>query len=396
MSKLPLDLCCGCAACCSICPTSAIQMLPNQEGFLYPDVDMNKCVTCGLCESVCPILCKPAVSETYTRCVVARNVNEDVVEQSTSGGFVDALVTYVLKEKNGYAAGVIYDEQFLPTHILTNSSDVAAGFRNSKYAQSSINTVFLEIRERLYSGDHVLFVGTPCQVAGLKSFLRKEYENLLTVDLVCRSIPSPKLWRKYLDWQEHKHRAKVKSVTCRKKTYGYHSGALEIAFDNGKHYAGSNRVDLYMKSFHHDICSRHSCYECQFKTKHRCSDFTVFDSWHPQLVTVEPMQDDDRGYSNVLVHTPKGKGVLDSMENIWCIDADAEKMFEFTGGMESKSIVLPEARRLFYSTLEADGFEHGVKQYIKVTALDRFIEGLKPVRMIMRKKFSKMNSFNGK
>ena len=391
MPKLPIEKCCGCTSCSSICPKGAIQMQPNMEGFSYPVVDLQRCVSCGLCEKACPILNKPAISQEYTRCVVARNSDNDVLAESTSGGFIDALVGYVLQSVNGYAVGVQYDENFLPTHVITNVYEEAAKFRNSKYAQSKLDYIFVRIKSLLAEGERVLFIGTPCQVAGLKSFLRRDYNNLLTVDLVCRSIPSPKLWRTYLDWQESRHHAKIKSVSCRRKTYGYHSGTLEITFENGKHYAGSNRVDLYMKSFHRDICSRYSCYDCQFKTQHRCSDFTVFDSWYPNQVTIGPMEDDDRGYSNVIVHTKKGRAVLEAMKGIQYLDADADKMFEFTGGMESKSIVCPDDRKTFYRQLDTNGFESAVKQYIKVTPLDHIIEALKPIRTILRQKFRKAN-----
>lgn len=141
-----------------------------------------------------------------------------------------------------------------------------------------MGNVFSQTKDLLEKDNWVVFVGTPCQVAGITMFLQKEYQKFITVDLVCRSIPSPKFWRKYLNWQENRYQSKIKKVTCRKKKYGYHSGALEIEFENAKHYAGSNRVDNYMKLFHQDICSRPSCYECNFKTKHRCSDYTVFDS----------------------------------------------------------------------------------------------------------------------
>ena len=231
----------------------------------------------------------------------------------------------------------------------------------------------------------MIFVGTPCQVAGLKAFLQKDYEKLITVDLVCRSIPSPTLWRRYLDWQEKRYKSKIKKVACRKKTYGYHSGALEIEFENGKRYVGSNRIDYYMKSFHSDICSRYSCYNCNFKTKHRCSDFTVFDCWEPQTVATAQLCDNDCGFSNVIVHTDKGKDMLYSIKDIFINEADAEKMFCFTGGMESKSIDKKSERETFYKDVDDFGFCNGVKKYVKVSTLDFVIESLKPVKYFLKK-----------
>ncbi len=385
MPKLPFPDCCGCTACRSICPKSAIQMRPDQEGFSYPVIDSDLCVECGRCEQVCPVLHSPSVPSSYVDCVVAQSNDRDVLDESTSGGFIDALYRYVLEVCKGYGAGVTFDGDFLPKHIVTDSYEKAKEFRNSKYAQSDLSDLFINLRKLLSEGKTLLFVGTPCQVAGLRSYLGKDYENLITVDLVCRSIPSPKLWRKYLDWQEHRHQSKVKKVFCRKKTYGYHSGALEIEFENGKRYAGSNRVDYYMKSFHSDQCSRPSCYDCKFKTKHRCSDFTVFDSWNPQAVVRSDLTDNDRGYSNVIVHSEKGREILNQLKDVVLIPADPEKMFEFTGGMESNSIQYKPGRKTYYADLDLLGFEVTAKKYVTVSVKDRLIERAKPLRCYIKK-----------
>ena len=386
MPKIPVDNCCGCTACYSICPKKAIQMEPDSEGFLYPAINADICISCGLCEQVCPILVPPQLTSEYAKSAIVQNQNDDVLNSSTSGGFIDALYYHVLENKLGYAAGVVFDNDFMPVHVVTNQYEVAKKFRNSKYAQSSLKGVFEEIQGISKQNHCVLFVGTPCQVAGLKAFLREEYDNLITVDLVCRSIPSPKLWKDYLKWQEEEKKSSIVSVACRRKTYGYHSGALEIEFANGKRYCGSNRVDYFMKSFHHDICSRPSCYHCAFKTEHRCSDFTVFDSWNPQQVALEPLIDNDRGYSNVLVHTAKGKKLMEALEGLNIYLADPEKMFQYTGGMESKSIEYPVARKHFYEDLQTIGFAKTVKKYISVTLKDRMIERAKPIRYALKKR----------
>lgn len=386
MPDIPVSNCCGCTACYNSCPVSAIKMTADAEGFSYPVVDKDLCIECGLCEKVCPVHTYPKLSESFTDCVIAQSESEEVLRQSTSGGFIDALCKYVLCEKNGYVAGVVYNEDFLPVHVVTDNYEKAKQFRNSKYAQSELGDVFKTIKELLGKGEEVLFVGTPCQVGGLKAFLRSDYENLTTVDLVCRSIPSPKLWRKYLDWQEGRYNSKIKSVSCRKKTYGYHSGALEIEFQNGKRYAGSNRVDYYMKSFHKDICSRRSCYKCDFKTKHRCSDFTVFDSWRPHLATTPPVADNDKGYSNVVVHSQKGKDMLHKLTGVKLYQSDADKLFSVMGSMVETSIKPKAARETFYTDVEKDGFYKAVKKYSKVTLVDFAKEKAKPIRYFFKKK----------
>lgn len=385
--------CCGCTACENVCPKKCITMKPDSEGFLYPFVDESRCVGCGLCKKVCPILISPiSILDRYVGSFVVQNKDPEVLCESTSGGAIDALYKYVIEELNGYAVGVAFDRSFMPIHMITSSYEEAKKFRNSKYAQSISHEIFSAISNILQQNKWVVYVGTPCQVAGLIKYLGKNYTKLITVDLVCRSIPSPKLWKDYLIWQERKHHSKIKNVSCRKKTYGYHRGALEIEFKNGRHYAGSNRVDLFMKMFHADICSRPSCYECQFKTKYRCSDFTVFDSWSPTSVSAEINVDNDKGFSNVLIHTKKGMDLIKEVPNLTLYSADAEKMFKYTGGMEANSIKRTEKRNSFYDDLEKIGFEATAKKYISVNFIDKFIEGIKPIFYSISKKVGGLKS----
>lgn len=386
MSAIPVKNCCGCTACYNICPTSAIQMKADAEGFAYPVINSDLCCDCKKCETVCPILHTPSVSENFADCVIAQSDSEAVLDESSSGGFVDALCKHFIENCNGYVAGVAYDSEFMPCHVIVNTYDEAKAFRNSKYAQSDLSDIFSQIKKLLDDKKHVMFVGTPCQAAGLKAFLQKDYDTLFTVDLVCRSIPSPKLWRLYLDYQKKRFGSQIKSVFCRKKTYGYHSGTLNIEFENGRCYKGSNRVDWYMKAFHSDICSRPSCYECHFKSKHRCSDFTVFDCWKPHLVTQPPVVDNDKGYSNVLIHTAKGKALADGIKNISVYHTDPDKLFSVMGSMVAKSIKYNGKRDTFYTDLENSGFDATVKKYVSISLKDRVIEKLKPVRYFFNKK----------
>lgn len=357
-------------------------MEPDFEGFLYPKVDVRDCINCGLCEHVCPCLNYEVPFEEIAAYVV-QNKDGDVLDNSTSGGFVDKVNEFII-EKGGYVAGVVYDDCFLPTHSITNLLDDIPNFRNSKYAQSSAGDIFKQVELILQKGDFVVFTGTPCQVAGLKRYLRKDYEKLITIDLVCRSIPSPLLWEQYLTWQKNRYKSDIIDIVCRNKTYGYHHGSLVIRFKNGKEYSGSNRIDLYMKAFHNDLLSRPSCYDCKFKTKQRCSDFTVFDCWNPEKVVIEKLYDNDKGFSNVLIHSLKGKKLFVQLENIDAYQADREKMFLYTGGMESKSIIYTENRNEFYSTLKSEGFEQTMKKYVSVSFSDKAIENIKPLyRKIM-------------
>lgn len=385
MPNIPVKNCCGCAACENACSAFAIKMQPDKEGFMYPEINNELCCDCGKCEKACPIITPPKLSTKIEACFVAQNEDQSVLDESTSGGFVDALCKHILEEKHGYVCGVAFDADFMPYHKIVDSYEDAKAFRNSKYAQSNTGTVYKDILALLKCDKNVMFIGTPCQVAGLKSFLKDDYENLITVDLVCRSIPSPKLWREYLDWQQKRYGSNVSKVVCRKKTYGYHSGALELEFQNGKRYAGSNRVDYYMKSFHKDICSRNSCYDCQFKTVNRCSDFTVFDSWRPNCVIQESFLDNDKGYSNVLVHTQKGRSIVHKLKYVKLYFVNSDILLSVMGSMVSKSVKYKEERRFFYKDLNEFGFEKTVKKYIKVSLKDKIIESVKPLRYALKK-----------
>lgn len=387
MPQIPVKNCSGCTACYNACPVSAIKMLPDDEGFAFPVVDKDLCIECGKCERACPIITPPVLEDKYYGGFVAQSEDREVLDQSTSGGFIDALCKYVLEDKGGVAVGTVFGEDFMPKHIIAESYAEAKLFRGSKYAQSDLGDIFKKTEALLKDEKVVLFIGTPCQVGGLKAFLNKNYDNLITVDLVCRSIPSPKLWREYLDWQENRYNSKALEVSFRKKTYGYHSGTLRIIFENGKHYNGSNRVDYYMKSFHSDICSRNSCYDCAFKTAHRCSDFTVFDCWSPEKVVKEALSDNDKGYSNVILNSKKSADILKELKNIKLFEANPEKMLEFVGGMATESIKLKPARRVYYQDVERLGFSVAVKKHIKVSVKDKAIERLKPLRYALKKRF---------
>ena len=385
--------CCGCTACYNACPKRAISMRADTEGFLYPEIDDDKCIKCGVCEKVCPILNPPARPMKSVSAYVTQCNKVDVLQESTSGGFMDCLGEYVISN-GGVVFGVKYGNDFMPIHSLAVNTEDLKAFRNSKYSQSVLGDAFSDIKKYLEQEQKVLFIGTPCQVAGLKSYLRKEYENLISADLVCRSIPSPLLFKKYLEWQEKKYNSKINSIVCRNKTYGYHRGTLVIRFENGRVYSGSNRVDKYMKAFHTNICSRPSCYSCQFKTKTRCSDFTVFDSWRPDVVC-EGLADNDQGYSNVVIHTLKGEQIIHEISGSTIWRGDQETMFRFTGEMERSSVKKPQVRDDFYIELNRHGFEDTMKKYVYVGIKDRLIEGIKPFIFTV-KRFAKKACFRSR
>lgn len=368
-------MCCGCTACVNVCPANAIKMENDFEGFLYPIVDKEKCINCGLCDKTCPYKNKIEVN-SFLKSFVIQNKDQETLNNSTSGGFFTPISKYVI-QNNGYVCGAIVKDDLSVEHIIYDKQnlDEIYKFRGSKYVQSQLNNAFKIIKKKLDDGKLVCFSGSPCQVVGLKKYLKKEYANLITVDFVCRGVPSALFLKKYIDYQERKYNSKIRSLYFRSKTYGYHSGTLTLKFENGKKYTGSNRVDLYSKCFHKDVCSRPSCYNCIAKGIERISDFTVFDSWHPEKL-VDKLKDNDKGYSNLFIHTKKG---YDLFINILSRDfnyyeIDANKASSFTGKMMTESINKDIKRDDFYKKINEEDFEKAVYNFINVSLLDRIFE----------------------
>ncbi len=367
--------CCGCTACYSICPKNAITMKADEEGFLYPYVDKELCVECGLCEKVCPVQCFPKLNVGEKESYVLRTKNKDVLTESTSGGFITPLAYWVF-ENNGIFCGAAYDKVFKVKHTFAASAMEynSFSFRGSKYVQSDLEDCFRKIKECLEHKTLVCFVGTTCQVSGLKAFLRKDFENLITVDLVCHGTPSPKLWEKYLDYQKNKYHSEIEKINFRNKTYGYHSGTMKIQFTNGQMYFGSARVDLMLKSFFKEISSRPICYTCPFKTLDRCSDFTIYDCWHASDL-VAGLKDDDNGYTNVIVQSEKGKQILRQIEkNYEIYPADTQKAVSLDGIMVQNAAKPHPNRKEYYIDLDVEEIEDHVQKFIPISKKDKMIE----------------------
>lgn len=370
--------CCGCTACANICPKDAIVMQPDEEGFLYPQVLADKCVECGLCEKVCPVANKICIDNRDPKTYVLRTKNEGVLRQSTSGGFVTPLAKWVLKQ-GGVICAASYDQDFKVVHTILETPDEKklARIRGSKYVQSDLCDCYSRIKEYLKQERMVCFVGTTCQVNGLKTFLGKDYQGLLCVDLVCHGTPSPKLWDKYLAHQKEKYGAQISEIAFRNKTYGYHSGTMKIAFANGKTYYGSARVDYMLKSFFREIASRPICYQCPFKTLERCSDFTIYDCWHAAQL-VAGLKDDDKGYTNVIVQSEKGQDVLEQIkQNYEIYPADTHKAVELDGSMVLKSVVPHAKRAEYYQNLDQSTLPDHVQKFIPISSRDHLIERCK-------------------
>lgn len=365
--------CCGCTACESICPKKAIKMLPDNEGFLYPHVDKTLCVECGLCEKTCPIIA-PIKHNGIPKARIVRNNNSDIVFDSTSGGAFSAIAATLMQEKKAIIFGACYDEKLQVIHRgIDNESDLRI-FRGSKFVQSSISGCFEEIKQLLKSGQVVLFSGTPCQVAGLQKYLNNiDTTRLYLVDIVCRGVPSPKLWELYVVYMEQKYKSKIKNVKFRNKTYGYKSSTMLVEFENGRVYKKSGRIDPMMRLFTREMCSRPSCSDCAFKGRSRISDLTLFDC--KKYTKVTKLYDDDRGYTAVLVHSAKGKELLELASKQADIqEADIDLLIKYCGIMVENKAQPNIRREEFFKELGHTPLPELLQRVTPVSKKDYMIE----------------------
>ena len=344
MPKLAqLHQCTGCTACATACPKSCIAMTADENGFLYPIVDAEGCVSCGLCENACPVITPLKMAGNEPKAYAAYSKDETVRMQSSSGGVFTELAKAVLKD-GGVVFGAVYSEQFEVVHICAENETDLAKLRGAKYAQSDLRGIFADVKTLLEQGQKVLFSGTPCQVGGLKAFLRKEYANLITVDFVCHSVPSPMAWREYVKYRaEQDNNGKMPdTINLRSKQSGWTSYQYSNLFTyaDGHTHAARSGESLYMKLFVGNYINREACANCQFKGYSRVSDLTIGDFWG--IWDISPEMDDDKGTSVVLVQSPQGAQIMNAIaESMTLLPVSLEEASRQNGAMLRPSPASP-------------------------------------------------------
>lgn len=318
--------CCGCTACMSICGHDAIRMKPDALGFMYPVADPDKCVNCGLCDKVCAFNTEYDRSENISPiCYAGRHKDEKELRESRSGAVFIAFSDYILN-MGGVVYGAGYTDNFRVIHKRAETKEERDDFKGSKYVQSDLNHVFSQIKQDLKDGKIVLFTGTPCQTAGLHSFIPKRLRtNLYLMDIICHAAPSPYIWRDYVADIEHRNKKKIVKTDFRDKTFGWSAEHKErFTFEDG-----TSITDFAHRWFFYaSLDTRRSCSDCKYCNMNRPSDITIGDFWGYEKVVPE-FNKDDKGVSVLIVSTEKGKQMLEaSSKDLNLIPVEASAVYQ--------------------------------------------------------------------
>ena len=367
--------CSGCGACRDICPVGAINLVADDEGFLYPRINTEECIKCGKCDRICPInnRRKEVVNRHRVIAYAAQTKDEYIRQNSSSGGIFTEIASYIINN-GGVVFGAAFDETFKVIHIgVENIADLDR-LRGSKYVQSEIGNTYVQAKTHLESGRMVLFTGTPCQIAGLYSYLGKNYDSLYTQDIICHGVPSPMVWKKYIEFREKKAAAKLRRTFFRHKKYGWKMFSVQFEFTNCTEYIQILSEDLYMRSFLRNLTLRPSCYSCAFKTKERSSDFTLADFWGVEKLY--PEIDDDKGTSLVILHSKRACEFFDKIKGILKYqEVDVDEAIKYNSAMIT-SVPQNSDRADFLNLIRSRGF-YGVMKYIRIPVSQRLKKAIK-------------------
>lgn len=369
--------CCGCEACAQVCPKHCIRLEVDDEGFSYPHIDTSVCVDCGLCEKVCPFLNATRVVNK-NNIFAAINANEEIRMASSSGGVFSALSETLIAD-GGVVYGAAFDNDWSVCHIRVDDITCLERLRGSKYVQSKINNTYKEVEADLKCSRIVLFSGTPCQVKGLKLFLRKSYENLITVEVVCHGVPSPKVWQSFLT-EINPHDKDITSIQFRNKKRGWSSYSIEIQTKDESLFSDYARNCLYINGFIQNLYIRPSCSNCPAKSGSSMADITLADYWG--VSAQYPELNDEKGVSAILTHSEKGEGLVQKAQ-LNVLPADYDNFVKNNVSYTDNSR-LSDKRELFWKLFP----EMGILAVGKIRIMERnplLIRALKKLKRIFIK-----------
>ena len=350
--------CTGCTACSSSCPKDAISMVEDKCGFLYPSIDQSKCIDCGLCKKTCPVI-NNKNNDSINKCYVGYANEMKYKINSSSGGIFTIIATKIL-EDNGIVIGAAFNEDNKLIHYAIDKKEDLYKLQGSKYLQSNLDNIFKVLKEYL-NDKKVLFVGTPCQIAGLKAYLKKDYNNLITIDLFCHGVPSPRLFDKYIKELETKYNDKLINYNFRDKSTGWDNYSNKASF-NKKEAKELQVNNDYMKLFLSDVALRESCYNCNFKLGNKYSDITLGDFWgvnnyHPDMYNKE-------GVSAIIINTEKGNDIFNRItEYLTYKECKLDEISSGNPSLVRSSDVSINKRNRFFIDMENNSIEYLVKKY---------------------------------
>lgn len=374
--------CVGCRSCEQLCPQKCITLEPNHEGFLYPRIAEKKCIGCGVCLRACPTK-NGAEHRHQPQSVWAfKNNNEQQIMESASGGAAD-VASEIILGRNGVVYGAAYDENLVVRHIEVTDKASKRELQSSKYVQSDLNQCYSKAKKALQNGKLVLFTGTPCQIAGLYAYLGGDQPGLYTLDLICHGVPSPKLFAKYLQYQEQKMNGKILQMNFRSKANrGW--GTQYLLRTATKTKTNILALDRYGKHFMAGDCYRECCYQCAYANMDRVGDITVGDFWgifqsHPEFYS-------EKGISSVFVNTDKGMQLFEQMRKFaQVIPASIQEGMIKQGNLHHPT-VRPSARDSFYERIDTEDYIHMLrvglqpKERLKAAIPPRVLRLMKKVR----------------
>lgn len=340
--------CTSCFACYNVCPVNAIEMIEDSEGFKYPKVNKEKCINCGLCDKTCPVINNKENEGYYKRpkVIAAYTKNNHIRLDSTSGGVFSELAKKIYSE-NGYVCGAIYNKDWGVEHIVSDTIDDLDNLRSSKYLQSDMNDNFKQIKKLLEEGKKVLICGSPCQISGLHNFLQKNYENLYTIDFICRGMNSPKIFKGYIKYLEGKYKSKAIKVKFKNKIHGWHNFSTKVDFANGKSYIGGRYEDSFMIGYlQKNAFMRPSCYNCKFKGLPRNADITLADFWG--IEKINPKMDQNKGTSMIYINSNKGQKLFDEIKDqLVYEEISSDEVFKENTAMKESVAMTKERNGVF-------------------------------------------------
>lgn len=316
IDQVPKEQCTGCSACSQSCPRGCISMQEDIEGFLYPLIEEENCKECGICWKCCPSvnlsdIAKYSQNDYRQKLFAAMLLDDQKRVASSSGGAFTALAEVVLKE-NGKVIGVSFGESpYIVQHCVVDGPNYLDSLRRSKFVQSQKNDIFSQTK-KLLAKHKVLFSGTPCEIVGLLAFLGSDHPNLITCDIICGCVSSPKVYRKYLSHLEAVNKNPIRAVNFKDKSRGWQNRGIMIQFENQYVYRNTTEDDPYIVSFHSRLNIRPSCFYCAYRGTRRYSDITIGDFWGVKYLN--PDLDDDKGTSFVLVNSAKGEDLFNKTE----------------------------------------------------------------------------------